>query len=125
MEEVLAIHEELLSLHGGAMGLRVPGLLVSALERSKNLWVYEQADLFSLAAAYADEIVNNHPFVDGNKRTGFVTAVLFLESNGLDFAAPEEEVVTMILGLASRKTSSAALTLWLKDSCRGRSKKKS
>lgn len=86
------------------------------MARPQNLWAYEHADFYTLAAIYADGIVNNHPFVDGNKRTGFVAAALFLESNGFQFIAPEEEVVTMTLGLASKEISPAQYALWLKDS---------
>lgn len=114
--EILAIHEELLALHGGATGVRNQSLLESALDRPKNLFHHEGADLFTLARVYADGIVNNHPFVDGNKRTGFVAAVLFIECNGFVFSAPEEEVVTMILGLAAKTTSKEVLALWLRDS---------
>lgn len=115
LTEVLAVHEKLLALHGGAVGVRDQGLLESAMARPQNLWVYEHADISTLAAAYADGIVSNHPFVDGNKRTGFVAAALFLESNGVEFTAPEEEVVTMTLGLASKNISPTQYAQWLKD----------
>ena len=83
----------MLILHGGAAGVRDEGLLLSALARPQQLAAYaEDADLIDLAAAYTFGIVRNHPFVDGNKRTGFVVGVLFLELNGAAFAAPEEEL---------------------------------
>ena len=81
------------------------------------MWGYEGADLFGLAAAYADGIVNNHAFVDGNKRTGFIAAALFLETNGYRFKASEVQVVTMTLGLADKSLSAAEYAQWLRDNC--------
>lgn len=118
VDEILAIHEEILSIHGGGIGVRDQKLLESALDRPKNFFHYEKRDLSTLAAAYADGMVNNHPFVDGNKRIGFLAAALFIECNGYQFVAPEAEVVTMILGLAANKTSKEELAIWLRDSSR-------
>ena len=113
--EVLAVHEMLLALHGGAIGIRDRGLLESALGRPQNSWAYERADLFALAAAYADGIANNHPFIDGNKRTAFIAAALFLETNGYEFIAPEEEVVAMTLALADKTLPPKQYARWLQD----------
>ena len=113
LNDVLAIHEELLAVHGGLRSVRDLGLLESALSRPRNIWIYKKADIATLAAAYADGIVSNYPFVDGNKRTGFVSAVLFLEFNGLVFSAAEDEVVTMFLGLADKKISRDEIAKWL------------
>lgn len=115
LSEILAVHEKLLALFGGASGIRDNGLLESALGRPRNLWVYEGADLFALAAAYADGIVNNHAFVDGNKRTGFIAAALFLETNGCKFRASEDQAVTMTLGLADKTVSATDYSQWLRD----------
>ena len=113
LSEILAVHERLLALFGGATGIRDVGLLESAMDRPRNLWAYERANSFALAASYADGIVNNHPFVDGNKRTGFIAAVLFLESNGHHFTAPEEQAVAMTLALADKTASAAGYADWL------------
>jgi death-on-curing protein len=97
----LAIHQRTLVLHGGAERIRDPGLLQSALARALNLAAYDdEADIADLAAAYTAGVVKNHPFVDGNKRTGFVLGVLFLELNGARFAASEEAAAQAVLDLA-------------------------
>ena len=79
-ETVLIFHDAQISEHGGAGGLRDEGGLRSALARPENLAAYGEPDLFDLAAAYARGITQNHPFVDGNKRTAFVVAVAFPRS---------------------------------------------
>ena len=115
LPEILAVHEKLLAVFGGPPGIRDIALLESALDRPKNQWGYVDADYFSLAAAYADGIINNHPFVDGNKRTGFIAAALFLETNGYKFNASEAQVVTMTLGLADKSFSAIEYAQWLRD----------
>ena len=81
---VEAMHFEQIAEHGGASGIRDPGLLDSALARPLNLWAYASPTLFELAASYAFGVVKNHPFVDGNKRTAFLSAYLFLRLNEAD-----------------------------------------
>jgi death-on-curing protein len=99
-----ALHEKLLILHGGAGGLRDAGLLTSALARPRQLFAYaEKPDLIAMAAAYTAGIVKNHPFIDGNKRVGFVVGVLFLEINGCRFKATEEQSAQAIIDLAAGK----------------------
>jgi death-on-curing protein len=100
-ELVLAIHDRQLVEHGGAEGLRDEALLQSALGRPLNQFAYESNDIVELAAKYTAGIVQNHPFVDGNKRTGFVTGVLFLELNGYRFTASEEAAAQAVLELAA------------------------
>jgi death on curing protein len=100
-ELVLAIHDRQLVEHGGAAGLRDEALLHSALGRPMNQFAYESADIVELAAKYTAGIVQNHPFVDGNKRTGFVVGILFLELNGYRFTASEEAAAQAILELAA------------------------
>jgi death-on-curing protein len=87
---VLAIHDRQLAEHGGAEGVREESLLLSALARPANHLAYAAADTLVLAAKYTAGIVKNHPFLDGNQRTGFVVGVLFLELNGYRFTASEE-----------------------------------
>jgi death on curing protein len=100
--DALALHDRLLALHGGAVGLRDDALLKSALARPRQLLAYaEVPDIIDMATAYTAGIVRNHPFVDGNKRTGFLVGILFLELNGYHFTANEEEAAQAILGLAA------------------------
>lgn len=98
---VLAIHDRQLVEHGGAAGVRDEALLHSALGRPMNQFAYESTDVVELAAKCTASIVQNHPFVDGNKRTGFVVGILFLELNGYRFTASEEAAAQAILELAA------------------------
>jgi death-on-curing protein len=111
--DILAVHDELLAWFGGLEGVRDPGLLDSAMHKPKLKFQYEEPSLFEMAAAYAAGIVGNHPFSDGNKRTGFVAAALFLEINGLSLTVPEEEAVLMTRGMAAGEIEEAAYAKWL------------
>jgi death-on-curing protein len=100
--EALILHDRLLALHGGASGVRDVGLLKSALARPQQHAAYADApDPVHLAAVYTAGILKNHPFIDGNKRTGFVLGVLFLELNGYRFAATQEDAANAVLALAT------------------------
>jgi death-on-curing protein len=112
---VLAAHDEALAAHGGAAGVRDMGLLESAMARPQNLFAYGERDVATLAAAYAFGIVRNHPFVDGNKRTGFITAVFFLELNGHRFAATEVDATLSVLSLAAGEIDEATFAAWLRE----------
>lgn len=114
----MAIHEHMLAEHGGSMGLRDAGLLESALARPRQSLAYGDPDIFDLAAAYTSGIVRNHPFVDGNKRTGFVAGILFLELNGPTFAAPEADATRMVLGLAAGTLSDEDYAAFLRQNTR-------
>ncbi len=98
---VLAIHDRQLVEHGGAAGVRDESLLQSALGRPPNHLAYASSDIIELAMLYTAGILQNHPFVDGNKRTGFVVGVLFLELNGYRFTASEEAAAQSIIELAA------------------------
>jgi death on curing protein len=98
---VFAIHDRQLAEHGGAEGVRDESLLHSALARPLNQLLYTGAGIVDLAAKYTAGIVKNHPFVDGNKRTGFVVGVLFLELNGYRFTASEPDAAQGVLELAA------------------------
>ncbi len=113
-EDCLAIHEMMLSQHGGLAGVRDKGLLESALSKPRNPFAYGSPTLPEMAASYAAGIILNHPFVDGNKRTGFMLAAAFLELNGMNLAATEESVVEMTLALAGGSVKQAAYAEWLK-----------
>ncbi|MFB3112425.1 MAG: type II toxin-antitoxin system death-on-curing family toxin [Gemmatimonadales bacterium] len=113
---VLAIHSDQIQAHGGSLGLRDRGLLESALDRPRNRLRYEpDSDLPALAAAYGFGLANNHPFVDGNKRVAFQSMYLFLGLNGFRIEAPEEEVVAVVLSLASGDVDESGLADWLRQ----------
>jgi death on curing protein len=112
---IVAIHGEQLAIYGGASGLRDQGMLESALDRPKNKWAYERAELAELAAAYAYGIARNHPFVEGNKRTSLLALYTFLGVNGVDFEVPEAEAAAMILSLAAGEVSEESLARWIRD----------
>lgn len=114
-EAILKLQSEQLAKHGGSDGLRDAGLLESALTRAQNLYAYTQADLYTLAATYAYGIVRNHPFVDGNKRTAYICMRLFLESNGIEITASDEEKYVTILNLAAGNLSEEELVTWLRN----------
>lgn len=120
MEVVLATHELMIAEFGGQGGVRDEGLLDSALSRPRNLFAYEQADVFRLAAAYVAGIVCNHPFLDGNKRTGFMVGYDFLSQNGQELDAPEWEAVQVVLDLAAGTIDEKIFAAWLKQNCRPR-----
>ena len=113
--DVLTLHDRLLAFHGGASGVRDEGLLQSALARAKQLAAYgESADFVDMATAYTAGVVKNHPFVDGNKRTGFVAGILFLELNGYRFTATEDAAADAVLALAAGKLDEAGYTIFLR-----------
>jgi len=118
--QVLAIHERLLAEHGGLAGIRDEGLLKSALNRPQNLFAYEKASTFDMAAAYAHGIAKNHPFLDGNKRSAFMSAYTFLARNGHQLSASEEMAVVATLELAAGKMSQQAFSTWLKQVSKNR-----
>ncbi|MGC9326932.1 MAG: type II toxin-antitoxin system death-on-curing family toxin [Candidatus Hinthialibacter sp.] len=109
---VLAIHQEQIAEHGGKPGLRDEGLLESALDRLRNLAAYSDAGVAELATAYAIGLAQNHPFVDGNKRTAFVAPMTFLLLNGFDLNASEKEVVETFLRLAGGDITEKQLASW-------------
>ena len=111
---VLAIHDEQLAEHGGAPGIRDGGLLDSALGRPCNLAAYGEPDHADLAAVYAHGIARNHPFVDGNKRTAFVAAELFLVLDGFDLIAEDTDCVLTMLALAAGELDEAAFAAWVR-----------
>jgi death on curing protein len=109
------LHGESLREHGGADGLRDSGLLDSALARAQNIRAYEAVDdVFRLAAAYAFGIVKNHPFIDGNKRAGFIAAGLFLGLNGIRLKADRAEAAMAVLDLAAGEITELQFAEWLR-----------
>lgn len=115
-EMLLSIHGELLARFGGHTGIRDAGMLDSALNRPKQVFHYsDRTSITDLAASYATGLVKNHPFVDGNKRIGFMAAYTFLGINGLQILAPEEEAVLFTRGLAADEIKEAAYAKWVTD----------
>jgi len=115
---VLIAHEISLANFGGTEGIRDTHLLESAMARPKNLFIYEKPDLYELAAAYTSGIVKNHPFVDGNKRGGFLAGAALLELNGVTLIASEPEATRIILTVASGVVNEAQLADWYrKNTC--------
>jgi len=112
---MLAVHERQLAEHGGPEGVRDMGLLESALARPQNAYAYGETDLSALAAKYAAGIIQNHPFVDGNKRTGYLAAELFLALNGHHLMASDEECLASTLLLAAGELSEDEYAAWLRE----------
>lgn len=103
IEQVLRLHRSLIEHYGGDPGLRDAGLLQSAIAVPQSSFdrEYLHQDLFEMAAAYLYHIVQNHPFIDGNKRTGAASAIIFLAINGLDIDADEDGLVDVTLAAAT------------------------
>ncbi len=112
--DAVIAHDLELAAHGGSTGIRDQGLLESALARARNIWAYAESPLSlpRLAAAYAFGISANHPFVDGNKRTALVVSFAFLDVNGLEVTASQEDAFLTILGLAAGEISEDQLAAW-------------
>ena len=121
-EVIVAIHEMQLAEHGGPEGVRDAGLLDSALGRPKNLALYGTPDVAALAAAYGWGISRNHPFLDGNKRTGFVAAELFLGLNGYARTADDAQCVITMLSLAAGDLAEDDFAAWLRQHAQRRAK---
>ena len=100
-EAIEIIHEEQLAEHGGLPGIKDENALEAALARPLNKAAYGETDVHRLAAAYLYGIVRNHPFSDGNKRTGFLAAYTFLVINGIEFDAEEVQVIAFVLAVAA------------------------
>ena len=112
---LVLLHNESLALFGGPSGLRDEGLLDSALVRPANLLLYRpDADLASLAAAYAYGLAQNHPFIDGNKRAALLAIGLFLHINGQRLRASPVEAIQTIFALASGQLSEIELADWIR-----------
>lgn len=111
----LAIHDRQLAEHGGPVGVRDASALESALMRPRNQWAYGEVNLCALAAAYAYGISRNHPFTDGNKRTAWVLARLFLSLNDIRIAFEPQDAIRMVLSLADGGMSEVDAADWFRD----------
>jgi death-on-curing protein len=112
---VYEVHNDQIAEHGGASGVRDAGLLESALARPLNAFAYGVEDIFDLAALYAAGAVKNHPFVDGNKRTGFILSELFLNANGWSLDATDDDVIACVLLLAGGELDEQNYAVWLRE----------
>ena len=113
---IIAIHEVQLAEHGGGTGVRDAGLLDSALGKPQQLNNYGEPppDAAALAASYGYGISRNHPFIDGNKRTGYVSAELFLRLNGWRLNADDASCVVTMLAVAAGDITEEAFAAWLR-----------
>ena len=109
-----AVHDEQLLEHGGASGVRDPGLFESAMARPRHAASYGDPDAAALAAAYGFGIARNHPFIDGNKRTAFVAIELFLALNGPELQAEDADCVLTMLAVAAGTLSEDDLAAWIR-----------
>ena len=111
--ECLILHEMMMSQYGGSPDLRDPNLLDSALAKPRQLFAYGKPTMAELAASYVFGVVKNHPFIDGNKRTGFMLGAGFLERDSHHFTAGEADAALQILALAAGELTEAELAVWL------------
>jgi death-on-curing protein len=114
-EFVEALHAEQLRLHGGAAGIRNEGMLESALCRPQPREIYGEPDLCGLASAYLFGIAKNHPFVDGNKRTAFAAADLFLYFNGFSVEAEQTDIIQLVMIVAAGEIDEAGAAAFFRD----------
>ena len=115
IELILAVHDRQLAEHGGSIGARDRGALESTLARPINQWSYGETDTVRLAAALAFGIARNHPFVDGNKRTAWVAARMFLKLNGVAVRFAKADAVEAVLKLAAGELAEVELADWFRQ----------
>lgn len=122
LDEVLAIHADQIRRYGGKTGLRDVALLQSALGTTETTFEgdYLHTDLFEMAAAYLFHIVRNHPFADGNKRTGLMVALVFLGLNDLELTVDPEELFELVSGVSTGEVGKAAIAVFLHRHSRSR-----
>lgn len=113
---VVAAHSMMIARFGGLDGIRDEGLIDSAIARPSHLYHYDHCtEVSQLAAAYAAGIIRNHPFVDGNKRTGFISAFMFLDLNGVELRADEVAATAMTQSLAASEIEEQDYANWLAE----------
>jgi death-on-curing protein len=103
VEDILELHADQVTLYGGGHGVRDLGLLESAVAQPQAMFGgnYLHQDVFEMAAAYLFHLVQNHPFLDGNKRTGAVAALVFLDFNGIEIDAPKGSLYELTIAVAT------------------------
>ena len=114
--EIIEINKQTTEKHGGLNKIREVSLLESAISNPQNLYYYKNKDIYILAAGYAVSIIKNHPFLDGNKRTGFLAMDLFLRLNGLTIKFRQKETVEAMIKVATNEIQLDDLSIWLKKS---------
>lgn len=116
LAEVLEIHQDQVTRYGGASGVRDIELLKSALGMPSATYggQFLHTDIYEMAAAYLFHMVKNHPFVDGNKRVGAVTALIFLYLNGFDFDASEDDLAEIVLAVARGDIDKAEVAVFIR-----------
>ena len=122
LSEIIELHGELVKEHGGLLGIRDQGLLESALAMPRASWGgrYLHESLFEMAAAYLFHLVGNHPFLDGNKRTGAAAALVFLAMNRLTIRVSNKELERLAIAVANNRIDKPALAGYFRKSCRPR-----
>ena len=113
VQDIMALHAMQVGETGGDTGMRDARRLESAAERPRNLHAYGSPSWGEMAAAYAAGIIQGHPFVDGNKRTGFAVAAVFLIMNDRRVRASEPEATIKVLGLAAGEIDEGAFARWI------------
>lgn len=111
---VFALHDAQLAEHGGLPGTRDEGLIKPALARPRNLASYGKPDIADLAASYAYRLLRDHAFIDGNKRTAFLVALVFILDNGHTLRAPHDEALAIMLDTAAGKVTEDVLAAWFR-----------
>ncbi len=116
ISDVLKLHKNQIEIYGGTPGIRDIPLLKSAvcIPQATYSGNYLHADIYEMASAYLFHIVKNHPFVDGNKRTGLITSTTFLELNNYKFNAPNKILIKTVLKIAEDKMSKSEITIFIK-----------
>ena len=116
LSEVLEIHQDQITRYGGASGIRDIDLLKSAIGVPSTTFNgdFLHTDIFEMAATYLFHIVKNHPFIDGNKRTGTVAALIFLILNGFDFHASEKALADTVIQVAHGTIDKSDLTIFFR-----------
>ncbi len=117
LEDVLTLHADQVALYGGDQGVRDLGLLESAIAQPQATFGGEclHKDLFEMAAAYLFHTVQNHPFLDGNKRTGAVAALVFLDINGVEVTAPKGSVYAVTMSVANGQAGKAEVAAFFRS----------
>jgi death on curing protein len=120
LDEVIEIHHDQIKRYGGHPGIRDIGILKSSIAMPLATFDgnYLHGDMYEMAAAYLFHIIKNHPFIDGNKRTGAVAAVVFLMINGIDFYGNEDEFEKIVILTAEGKANKTTIARFFKDNAR-------
>ena len=117
LDEILALHEDQIRRYGGGTGIRDVALLQSALGSAAATFAgkFLNETLFEMAAALLYGICRNHPFVDGNERTAVAASLVFLELNGIEIDAEEDEFYALVIGVIEGRASKSAVAVFLSD----------